>query len=49
MKVYVTGGTGFVGSNIVKVAAEEHGAAVFTTVHRWQPDGRSPTGTAAST
>ena len=39
MKVYVTGGTGFVGSNIVKVAAEEHGASVFTTVHRWQPQG----------
>ena len=39
MKVYVTGGTGFVGSNIVKVAAEEHGAEVFTTVHRWQPEG----------
>ena len=39
MKVYVTGGTGFVGSNVVKVAAEEYGAAVFTTVHRWQPDG----------
>ena len=42
MKVYVTGGTGFVGSNIVKVAAEEHGAAVFTTVHRWQPEGPVP-------
>ena len=39
MKVYVTGGTGFVGSNIVKVAAEEHGAEVFTTVYRWQPEG----------
>ena len=37
MKLYVTGGTGFLGSNIIKVAAERHGAEVFTTVHSWKP------------
>lgn len=42
MRLYVTGGTGFVGSNIVKVAVEHYGAAVFTTVHRWRPDAAVP-------
>ena len=37
MRLYVTGGTGFVGSNIVKVAVEQYGATVFTTAHRWRP------------
>jgi dTDP-4-dehydrorhamnose reductase len=37
MRIFLTGGTGFLGSNIIRVAREVHGAAVFTTVHRWQP------------
>jgi len=39
MRLYVTGGAGFVGSNIIKVATERYGAQVFTTVHSWQPEG----------
>ena len=37
MRAYVTGGTGFVGSNIVKVFAERHGARVHCPVHRFVP------------
>ncbi|MGD9146419.1 MAG: sugar nucleotide-binding protein [Anaerolineae bacterium] len=37
MKVYVTGGTGLVGSNIIKVAVERYQAEVFATVHRRKP------------
>ena len=37
MRAYVTGGTGFVGSNIVKVFAERHVAAVHCPVHRFVP------------
>ena len=37
MRAYVTGGTGFVGSNIVKVFAERHGATVHCPVHRFVP------------
>ena len=39
MRAYVTGGTGFVGSNIVKVFAERHGATVHCPVHRFVPAG----------
>lgn len=42
MRLYITGGTGFVGSNIVKVAIERRQAEVFTTVHTWQSDGAVP-------
>jgi dTDP-4-dehydrorhamnose reductase len=42
MRLYVTGGTGFLGSNIIKVAVERHGADVFTTVHSWKPTGPAP-------
>ena len=38
MRAYVTGGTGFVGSNIVKVFAERHGAQVHCPVHRFVPE-----------
>lgn len=38
MRVWITGGTGFVGSNIVHVAVER-GADVMTTVHDFVPDG----------
>jgi dTDP-4-dehydrorhamnose reductase len=38
MRVWLTGGTGFVGSNIVHVALER-GDEVMTTVHRFQPTG----------
>ncbi|MDE0655318.1 MAG: sugar nucleotide-binding protein [Acidimicrobiaceae bacterium] len=37
MRAYVTGGTGFVGSNIVKVFAERHGVEVHCPVHRFVP------------
>ena len=37
MRAYVTGGSGFVGSNIVKVFAERHGAEVHCPVHRFVP------------
>ncbi len=39
MRAYVTGGTGFVGSNIVKVFSERHGATVHCPVHRFVPAG----------
>jgi dTDP-4-dehydrorhamnose reductase len=41
MRIYVTGGTGLVGSNVIKVAVEGHQARVFATIHRRQP--RPPT------
>ena len=37
MKIYVTGGSGLVGSNVIKVAMEGHKAHVFATMHNWQP------------
>ena len=37
VRAYVTGGTGFVGSNIVKVFSERHGAEVHCPVHRFVP------------
>ena len=37
MKAYVTGGTGFVGSNIVKLFTETHGAEVHCPVHHHVP------------
>jgi dTDP-4-dehydrorhamnose reductase len=37
MRIYLTGGTGLVGSNVLKVAVERYRAQVFATVHRRQP------------
>lgn len=37
MRAYVTGGTGFVGSNIVKVFSERHGVDVLCPVNRFVP------------
>ena len=37
MKLYITGGTGSVGSNVIKVATERHGVDVFATTHLRQP------------
>lgn len=39
MRALVTGGTGFVGSNIVRVFAERHGAEVVVPTNRFVPDG----------
>lgn len=38
MRAYVTGGTGFVGSNIVKVFVDRHGVDVLCPVHRFVPE-----------
>lgn len=42
LRAYVTGGTGFVGSNIVKVFAERHGAVVHCPVHSFVPAAAAP-------
>ena len=39
MRLYVTGGTGFVGSNIIKVALERYNATVFSTAYSRLPEG----------
>lgn len=37
MKVFVTGGTGLVGSNVIKVAREKYGADVVASMHNRMP------------
>jgi dTDP-4-dehydrorhamnose reductase len=37
MKIYLTGGTGFLVSNIIRVAQDRYQAEILTTVHTWQP------------
>mgnify|MGYP002780643961 FL=1 len=34
MKIYLTGGTGFVGSNFLRVALERHGSSVFAALNK---------------
>lgn len=38
MKLYLTGGSGFLGSNIIRVAQENYNADIFTTVNAWRPE-----------
>lgn len=42
MRIYVTGGTGLVGSNFIKVAIERHQVDIFTTVHEYRPPAPVP-------
>ena len=42
MRVYLTGGTGFVGSNVARVFAERHGAELFCPTHRSEPPAEAP-------
>ncbi len=41
MRVYVSGGSGFVGSNVVRVFTEHLGADVFVPVRSWRPSDAS--------
>ena len=47
MRVYLTGATGLVGSNVWRVATERHGAQVFAAIHRrpLPPDAATALGT----
>jgi dTDP-4-dehydrorhamnose reductase len=37
MRLFLTGGTGFFGSNVLRVAREQYDAQVFTTINTWRP------------
>jgi len=39
MKIYLTGGSGLVGCNFIRVATERYGARVFATLNAWRPTG----------
>ncbi|MBL8132278.1 MAG: sugar nucleotide-binding protein [Anaerolineae bacterium] len=38
MRLFLTGGTGFLGSNIIRVAREQYDAEIFTTVNTWRSE-----------
>jgi dTDP-4-dehydrorhamnose reductase len=42
VRIYLTGATGFVGSNLARVFGERHGAQLFCPVHRLRPAAGAP-------
>src|SRR5262245_2732339 len=42
MRIYVTGSSGMVGSNLIKVAVERHSIQIFATIHKRPPEHAVP-------
>ena len=42
MRIYLTGGSGMVGSNLIKVAIERYEAKIFAPIHNWEPAEKVP-------